>query len=84
LWETDDLADSLLCDAFYRHTAATRWASVPASLQAATHWLRTATRSECAVRLAGLYGERSGIRPPDVPVPYADPQYWAGYLCFGV
>ncbi|MGC4795620.1 CHAT domain-containing protein [Micromonospora saelicesensis] len=83
LWRTDDLADSLLIDAFYRDAAATNWMSPPASLQKAAAWLRAATWPQCAARLNELYGDDPSVRPPDSPHPYADPRHWAGYLCFG-
>ncbi len=84
LWRTDDLADSLLVDAFYRDVVATNWASPPASLQRAAHWLRSATRTQCATRLTELYGDGRSISPPDSPLPYATPRHWAGYICLGV
>jgi hypothetical protein len=74
---TDDFADSLLIDAFYRDAAATNWASPAASLQNAASWLRTATWSECAARLTELYGHQRPVRPPDSRKPYADPRHWA-------
>ncbi|MEU9978912.1 CHAT domain-containing protein [Streptomyces sp. NPDC051014] len=83
LWQTDDLADSLLIDSFYRDAISSGWASPAASLRRAANWLRTATWSQCAERLAGLYGDPYPARPPDSPVPYADPRHWAGYVCFG-
>lgn len=83
LWQNDDLADSLLIDAFYRDAIFTNWVSLPASLQRAAHWFRRATWTECATRLSELYGDRRPARPPDSPLPYASPRHWAGYLCFG-
>lgn len=38
LWRTDDLADSLLLDAFYRSSIEADWTSPPASLQRPTRW----------------------------------------------
>jgi hypothetical protein len=83
LWQTDDLADSLLIDAFYRDAISSNWASLPASLQRAAGWLRMATWTECVGRLTELYGDQRPARPPDSPYPYADPRHWAGYICLG-
>lgn len=73
LGQNDDLADSLLIDAFYRDAIFTNWVSLPASLQRAAHWFRRATWIECATRLSELYGDRRPARPPDSPLPYASP-----------
>lgn len=86
LWETNDLASTLLVSRFFELHFGEGGRDFPESLQEAQRWLRESTRAELLV----YWRTRQWEDPPNILVrgaefarPFESPLYWAAYVLMG-